>query len=102
MFILNTTFTTASVHDSQESDNLMLGEETHAYGDSAYGMSKERNDFLEVHGIEVDTHEKGTRGHPLTPFQKQCNRAKSAIRARVEHPFATIKHRFKYRTVRYR
>jgi len=101
-FILNTTYTTASIHDSQEWDSLMMWEETIAYGDSAYGMSKDKNATLEEYWVKTDFHEKGTKWNPLTPFQRQCNRAKSSIRARVEHPFSTIKHRFKYRNVRYR
>lgn len=45
-FIMNTTYTTASVHDSQQQDALMNGDETCGYGDSAYGMSKEKNLFV--------------------------------------------------------
>ena len=33
------------------------------------------------------THEKGTRGHPLTEEQKAANRIKSKTRVRVEHVF---------------
>lgn len=101
-FILNTTYTTASVHDSQELDSLMMGEEVVAYWDSAYWMSKDKNETLKSYWVETDFHEKWKRWNPLSPFQKQCNRAKSSIRARVEHPFSTIKHRFKFRNVRYR
>jgi transposase, IS5 family len=101
-FISNTSYTTASVHDSQEQDTLMTGDETKGYSDSAYGMSKNKNDFYEAHGMKTEFHEKGTRNHPLTLEQTFWNRIKSSVRANVEHPFSTIKHRFQYRTVRYR
>ncbi len=101
-FIMNTTLTTASVHDSQQQDALMSGDETCGYGDSAYGMSKEKNKFYQATGMETEFHEKGVRGRPLTPLQKETNRIKSAIRARVEHPFAWIKTRYMYTKVRYR
>jgi transposase, IS5 family len=35
--------------------------------------------------IESQVCEKGTRGKPLTEEQKQSNRTKSKVRARVEH-----------------
>jgi IS5 family transposase len=101
-FIMNTTYTTASVHDSQQQDALMLGEETEGYGDSAYGMSNNKNEYYEAHGIKVQFHEKGVRGKPLTYLQKEMNRIKSNIRAKVEHPFAWIKVRYMYTKTRYR
>lgn len=101
-FIMNATFTTASVHDSQQQDALMLGEETESYGDSAYGMSKGKNEYYEAHGLKVKVHEKGVRGKPLTQLQKETNRIKSTIRAKVEHPFAWIKGRYMHTKVRYR
>ena len=101
-FIMNTTYTTASVHDSQQQDALMNGDETCGYGDSAYGMSKEKNLFYEELGMQVEFHEKGVRGAPLTPYQKEQNRIKSTIRAKVEHPFAWIKGRYMYTKTKYR
>lgn len=79
----------------------MNGDETEAYGDSAY-TGKDRKEFLEAQEIEVNFNEKGVRGTPLTAFQKEQNRIKSHTRARVEHPFATLKKRYGNDTVRYR
>jgi IS5 family transposase len=101
-FIMNTTYTTASVHDSQQQDALMNGDETCGYGDSAYGMSKNKNQYYEEHGMKTEFHEKGVRGKPLSSLQKEMNRIKSTIRARVEHPFAWIKGRYMYTKARYR
>lgn len=100
--ILNTTFTTAKVHDSQQQNALLTGEETLAFGDSAYGMSKKNNEAYEDCGMKTVFHEKGKRNAPLTFAQKELNRMKSSFRARVEHPFATLKCRFKYAKTRYR
>ena len=44
-YILNTTFTTAKVHDSQQQNALLTGDETLAFGDSAYGMSEKNNEI---------------------------------------------------------
>lgn len=101
-FILNTTFTTASIHDSKQQNALMNGEETCAHGDSAYGMSRINNEIYEMCGMETQFNEKGVRNAPLTPFQKESNRIKSSIRAKVEHPFAWIKTRYMHSKVRYR
>lgn len=101
-YILNTTFTTAKVHDSQQQNALMTGDETLAFGDSAYGMSQNYNDIYEECGMKTCFHEKGYRNHPLTFLQKEMNRMKSAFRARVEHPFSGIKNRLNYRKTRYR
>ena len=101
-FIMNTTYTTAKVHDSQVIDALMTGDEWgKAYGDSAYG-SKSRNGFLEAHGIEANFNERWVRGCLLSRCQKEQNRMRSRVRARVEHPFATLKAKYGNYRVRYR
>jgi IS5 family transposase len=43
---------------------------------------------LAAHGVINCVHEKGEAQRPLSDEQKQSNRTKSRIRARVEHPFA--------------
>lgn len=101
-YILNTTFTTANIHDSGQQNALMTGEETCLYGDSAYGLSKEKNQAYEDIGLQVEFHEKGVRNSPLTHFQKTQNRIKSVVRAKSEHPFAWIKTRYMHTKVRYR
>jgi IS5 family transposase len=101
-FVMNTVFSSATVHDSQAQDALMLWEETCLYWDSAYGMSQNKNEWYNELGIETELHEKGKRGSLLTSFQKEQNRIKSSVRARVEHPFATLKTRYGNYRVRYR
>lgn len=100
-FIMNTTYTTASVHDSQEQDTLMNGDETELYGDSAY-KNKNKEILYQSCGLKTDFNERGYRNNPLTFKQKKQNRIRSFVRARVEHPFAWIKTRYSYTKVRYR
>lgn len=101
-FILNTTFTTARVHDSGQQNALMTGEETNLYGDSAYGMSEAKKQAYRDSGLETHFNERPVRNKPLMHLQKEENRIKSVIRAKVEHPFAWIKYRYMKTRVRYR
>jgi IS5 family transposase len=64
--------TAANVHDSHEVPNLLHGEETRLYGDSAY------------------------RG------RQQRERRKSSVRSKVEHPFLILKRLWGFAKVRYR
>lgn len=56
------------------------------YADSAY-RSKEHEEKLAADNMPSQVCEKGLRGHPLTEAQKESNRVKSKVRARVEHVF---------------
>ena len=80
--------TDASVHDSQALDTLLCdddkGQDFHA--DSAY-TGENQDATIEKYGLVNKVCEKGYRNKPLTDQQKANNRAKSKIRARVEHVF---------------
>ena len=77
----------ASVHDSQVLDDLLDADTSRAcYADSAY-RSEETESKLKKHGTTSQIHERGARGHPLDEAQKEANREKSKVRARVEHVF---------------
>ena len=81
--------TSASVHDSEELENLLDKKEDQGqpfYADSAY-RSEAIEKSLEKKNMESQIHEKGYRNHPLTKRQKQRNKKKSKVRARVEHIF---------------
>lgn len=98
---MNTTYTTAKVHDSQVANTLMTWDEGwEAYGDSAY-CSKARNEFLEAHGILPQFNTRWVRGLPLSDWEKEKNRVKSITRAKIEHPFATLKTRYGNYKVKY-
>jgi len=85
------TVTDASVHDSQETGNLLTeaDKEQPLYADSAH--SGEPIAKI-VQGKEMinQIHKKGYKNKPLTDEQKASNKIKSKTRARVEHIFGFI------------
>ena len=93
--------TAANVHDSQVLEDLLHGDETRLYGDSAYANQKE---VLKEHAPDAKdfTNQKDARNNPLTETDKSKNTTKSRTRARVEHLFHTLKCQFGYTKVRYR
>ena len=93
--------TAANVHDSQVLPDLLHGEETRVWGDSAYTGQSE---VLREHAPNATdfTHHKGFRGHSLSDEDKARNRTKSKVRAKVEHPFLVIKRIFGFTKVCYR
>lgn len=93
--------TPANVHDSQVLEDLLHGEETWVWGDSAYSGQTETL-HQAAPAAKDFTHEKGRRNQPLDEAAKARNRAKSKVRARVEHIFAVIKRVFGFTKVRYR
>jgi transposase, IS5 family len=83
--------TSAEVHDSQELGNLIEeGKDKRIYGDSAYTGEEVQSGIPETTLNRI--HEKGYRNKPLTKTQERNNKAKSHIRARVEHVFARMNH----------
>jgi IS5 family transposase len=90
--------TSASVHDSQELKNLIdVKKDKCLYADSAHA-GKELQKCIPAH-IKIRIHEKGYRNRPLTKTQTRNNTAKSRIRARVEHVFASMR-QFGGKTIR--
>ncbi|KAI9129811.1 IS5 family transposase [Acaryochloris sp. CCMEE 5410] len=87
-FIRQHQVTDASVHDSQPFCDLLDGENDadEIWADSAY-RSEALEAGLEAIGYVSQIHERGYRHHPLTEEQKQTNRGKSKVRAKVEHVF---------------
>jgi len=85
------TVTDASVHDSQALEALLTEDDAHhdLFGDSAYSGAPIAK-VLKTRTIRNRIHEKGYRGKPLTDVQRERNRKKSRVRARVEHVFGFI------------
>jgi IS5 family transposase len=95
--------TAGNVHDSQELPNLVHGQETRLYGDSAYRGQKQREQLKAIAPKARDfTNKRAHKNRPLSEQDKQANRRKSAVRSIVEHPFLTLKRLWGFAKVRYR
>jgi IS5 family transposase len=95
--------TAGNVHDSQELPNLLHGQETRLYGDSAYRGQKQREQVKELAPKARDfTNKRAYRNSPLSEADKATNRRKSAVRSKVEHPFLILKRLWGFAKVRYR
>ena len=93
--------TAANVHDSQQLGNLVHGTETRLYGDSAYRGQKQA---LKEHAPRAKdfTNKRAYRNKPLSERDKEINTTKSQTRAKVEHPFLTLKRHWGFAKARYR
>jgi len=80
--------TDASVHDSQVVDDVLDDDNTarDVWADSAY-RSAETERKLKERGLKSGIHRKACRHHPLSARERQGNRTRSKVRARVEHVF---------------
>ena len=93
--------TAANVHDSQVLPELLHGQETRVWGDAAYSGHRDTIRQLAPRAkIFVQT--KAHRHRPLSQEERDRNRTKSKVRAKVEHAFLVIKRIFGWTTVRYR
>jgi IS5 family transposase len=93
--------TPANVHDKHALPQLLHGQERRVYADAGYAGQQEM-----IHALapkaKAFINERAYGGKKLTERQKERNRNKSRIRARVEHAFGVIKGVFKFTKVRYR
>ena len=93
--------TPANVHDSQVMGDLLHGDETRVWGDSAY--SGQTKVIREQAPMAKDfTQKKGSRYRKLTEADRARNRTKSRVRAKVEHVFGVMKGQFGYTKVCYK
>ena len=84
------TATPANVHDSHAIADILHGDETRVWGDSAYQGQREA--ILEAAPKARDlTHHRGNRASALSDEEVAKNRTKSRVRAHVEHPFRILK-----------
>ena len=93
--------TPANVHDSRELPRLLHGNETRLYGDSAYTGQKEALKQVSPKAKDF-TNKRARRNQPLSDADKETNRRKSQVRAKVEHPFRPFKSLFGFAKARYR
>lgn len=102
--------TAANVHDVTMMPELLNSEEETVYGDSAYLGAEKREDAVlrNKNGKKIrykinrrpSQTKKGTARSRAQ--RKRREHEKSSIRAKVEHVFAIVKGRFRYRKTRYR
>lgn len=93
--------TAANVHDKHLLEDLLHGDESRVYGDSAYASQKA---LIREHAPHAkDFTNQRTRKHgEVDEAERSRNRNKSRIRARVEHVFAVVKGLWGFSKVRYR
>lgn len=93
--------TPANVADGNMLEQLLHGQETHVWGDAAYAGRSEK--ILARAPNARDFTQRRGRGYKyLSPYDRYINRARSRIRARVEHTIGVIKRVFGFTKVRYR
>lgn len=102
--------TAANTHDVVMTSKLLTGDEESVYGDSGYLGADKREDSIRRNRqgrrirYRINRRPSQIRKKP-TRAQGQLKRReheKSSIRAKVEHVFAVVKGRFRYRKTRYR
>jgi transposase, IS5 family len=97
------TVTAANAHDSSELPELLHGKETRLYGDSAYRGEAIRERMKQAAPNAKDfTNQRAHRNAPLTKRQKEVNKTKSGVRAKVEYVFLVIKKLWGFTKVRYK
>ena len=92
-FIHRQSVTPGNVHDSQERDTLLLGDESALYADAAYS-SEETRKTLETWDINDQVQRKGYRNHPLSKDDEIRNALIAVTRSGGERPFATYKQHY--------
>ncbi len=93
--------TPANVADGNMVEQLLHGGETHVWGDAAYAGRTERIQKRAPKARDF-TQRRGRGYRYLSEYDRFINRARSRIRARVEHTIGVIKRVFGFAKVRYR
>lgn len=93
--------TAANVHDATCLPDLLHGEETKVWGDSAYQGQSERIQSC-APGAQDMTNRRYRRKGEVDEVERAKNKTKSKVRAKVEHPFLVIKRIFGFAKTRYK
>lgn len=99
-FVKAIDYTAGNVHDSNCFIDLLTGDESAVYADSAY-PSKTHNDWLSDHSIENKLIKRAYRNRPLTKEDKRFNRLYSGTRCTVERVFGILKQHYAMGKARY-
>ena len=92
-FIKSTDYTAGNVHDSNCFTDLLSGNETSVYADSAY-QSQAHGAWLAERHIENRIIKRAYRNKPLNKEAKQFNRIHSGVRCTVERVFGVLKQHY--------
>lgn len=93
--------TPANVADGNVVGELLHGGETHVWGDAAYAGRTERIRAKAPNAKDF-TQRRGRGYRYLSQYDRWINRARSRVRARVEHSIGVFKRVFGFTKVRYR
>jgi IS5 family transposase len=93
--------TAANVHDSHCLPDLLHGEETKVWGDSAY---QGQGAVIAARAPDAQdmTNRRYRRKGVIDEAERARNKTKSGVRAKVEHPFLIIKRIFGFAKTRYK
>jgi len=94
------TLTSANVHDSQEFETVVKGDEEMVLADKAY-WSRKRSQWCDEHKVLNGILEKPARGQTLSPAIQKINNIFSKVRCQIEKVFGWWKRSAGYRRVRY-
>ena len=102
--------TAANVHDSTPVPELMEGTEEELYGDSGYLGVDKREEVPAVNRsgkkikFRINVRRSSLKKLPEAEQEKarEAEHAKSSVRSKVEHVFAVVKGKFRYRKTRLR
>ena len=102
--------TAANVHDVTQTSSLLTGEEEVVYGDSGY-LGAEKREYAIIRNkcgrkIKYKINRRPSQMKKLSKSgqyaAKKAERAKSSVRAKVEHIFGVVKKQLRFRKTRYR
>lgn len=98
--IKSTDYSSGSSHDSNHFTDLLGGEESAVYADSAY-QSEKHDQWLSERGIDNRVTKRAYRNRPLSEEDKQFNRLHSGTRSTVERVFGVLKQHYGMAKARY-
>jgi IS5 family transposase len=99
-FIKATDYTAGNVHDSKCFTDMLSGDESSVYADSAY-LSRAHNDWLCEREIENRIIKRAYRSRPLDKIDRQFNRLHYGVRCTVERVFGVLKQHYAMTKARY-
>ena len=99
-FVKSTDFTAGNVHDSNCFTELLDGDESSVYADSAY-LSEKHDDWLMARKIDSKIIKRAYRNKPLSENDKHFNRLHCGVRCTVERVFGVLKLHYAMAKARY-